>query len=674
MEVSGKSVPVSPHPLKSRVAFGGVGEFFVILPGVGNRRAIDRYRARHGFLQVAMSYLISNTSDRMPTPQHIRIAEYQYPLPEERIAKYPLAERDSSKLLVYRRGQVTERIFRDLPTLLPSGELVVFNNTKVIYARLHFRKATGALIEVFCLEPHTPADYQLSFSQRGGCSWTCLVGNLKKWKEGVLERTIFVNGRALTLRAERLGMSDTGHEVRFTWDADDVTFAEVLDAIGELPIPPYLNRATEEQDLQTYQTVYSKVKGSVAAPTAGLHFTPEVLRQLDESGIERNEITLHVGAGTFKPVKSEEIGGHTMHAEWVAVKRSSLERLLAHGCHCTAVGTTSVRTLESLYYIGVQVLRRPDLSPDELHVPQWMPYELAAEPGVKPRTAEALQALLDYMDAHALPVLHASTRIIIAPGYNFHIVRRIITNFHQPGSTLLLLVSAFVRGDWHRIYDYALDHGFRFLSYGDSSLLESPDEMLPLVDDEGLAVGTASRGECHGGTFWLHPVVHLHVFNAAGELYLQKRPDWKDIQPGKWDTAVGGHADCGETPEEALRRETREEIGLTDFRPEFLERYVFSSARERELVHVFRTMTDQQPVPSEEVADGRFFSADEIRSRLGTGFFTPNFEQEWQRIFGTTAANSDAVAANSGAASANSDTAAANTGAATANFDTTARS
>lgn len=566
------------------------------------------------------------------SPQHIHISEYRYDLPDERIAKYPLQQRDHSKLLTYRKGEVGECTFRDLPGLLPKGELMVMNNTKVIYARLHFRKSTGALIEVFCLEPHTPADYQLSFAQTRRCSWTCLVGNLKKWKEGVLERDIQVGGRTLTLRAERRGVSDTGHEVVFDWGDNTVTFAEVLDAIGELPIPPYLNRDTERSDLQTYQTVYSKVKGSVAAPTAGLHFTPDVLRRLDEAGVERDEVTLHVGAGTFKPVKSEEIGDHRMHAEWIAVSRRSLERLLAHDCHCTAVGTTSVRTLESLYYLGVSVLRDPQLQPDALHVPQWMPYELAAEPGVKPTTCEAIRALVDYLDVHEMDTLHASTRIIIAPGYNFHIVRRIITNFHQPGSTLLLLVSAFVCGDWRRIYDYALGHDFRFLSYGDSSLLESPDEMLPLVDEEGREVARASRGECHGGTYWLHPVVHLHVYNSRGELYLQKRPEWKDIQPGKWDTAVGGHADSGESPEQAMRRETREEIGLVGFDAEMLMRYVYESARERELVHVFRTVTDTVPTPSDEVADGRFFSIDEIRERMGTGFFTPNFEQEILRI------------------------------------------
>lgn len=408
----------------------------------------------------------------MQDPKHIHIADYNYALPDERIAKYPKARRDESKLLLYRKGEISEDVFYNLPNYLPAGALMVFNNTKVIQARLHFHKSTGALIEVFCLEPHTPADYQLNFSTTRRVTWTCLVGNLKKWKEGKLAREVTVGDKTLTLTAERVGVSGTGHEVVFDWGDDTVAFSEVLEAIGELPIPPYLNRSTEESDLKTYQTVYSKVKGSVAAPTAGLHFTDEVLRALDAKGIERNEITLHVGAGTFKPVKSEEIGGHPMHSEWIAVTRHSIERLLAHEGRCIAVGTTSVRTLESLYYIGVMLKNNPLAAQDDLHVPQWMPYEYAATDGPKLTAMEALQEVLDYLVRHELPVLHASTQIIIAPGYEYHIVQNIVTNFHQPQSTLLLLVSAFVGDDWHRIYDYALAHDFRFLSYGDSSLLQ----------------------------------------------------------------------------------------------------------------------------------------------------------------------------------------------------------
>lgn len=421
-------------------------------------------------------------------PRHIQIRDYDYPLPDERIAKYPLPQRDTSRLLLRASdGTLRHDRFTTLPDVLPAGALMVFNNTKVIQARLHFHKSTGALIEIFCLEPLEPLDYQLSFAARGEVTWTCLVGNLKKWKGGALERAISLTPPAdsvgsgspatLTLRAERVGVSGTGFAIRFSWDDATVSWAEVLDAIGELPIPPYLNRATEESDLTTYQTVYSKIKGSVAAPTAGLHFTPEVLAAIDARGIERAELTLHVGAGTFRPVKSEEIEGHTMHSEWIAVRRAVIERLLAHDARCIAVGTTSVRTLESLYYIGLLISRHvaagralADLTPDDLHVPQWLPYEAPdAESVLSP--ADALNWILRYLEATGQEVLTTSTQIIIAPGYDYHIVRTIVTNFHQPQSTLLLLVSAFVGGNWRPIYDYALAHDFRFLSYGDSSVL-----------------------------------------------------------------------------------------------------------------------------------------------------------------------------------------------------------
>ena len=419
-------------------------------------------------------------------PKNIHIADYNYDLPDERIAKFPLAERDASKLLIYNQGKVSEDVFSSLPKYLPTGALMVFNNTKVIQARLHFRKSPsvsngvevqGALIEVFCLEPALPNDYQLNFSQKGSVQWYCLVGNLKKWKEGKLLRTIEMpNGEQVTLACERMGLHGTSHIIEFSWNGN-YTWAELLDAVGELPIPPYLNRETQESDKTTYQTVYSKVKGSVAAPTAGLHFTERVLQALDEAGIDREELTLHVGAGTFKPVKSEEIGGHDMHTEHIAVRRQTIEKLIAHGGEAIAVGTTSVRTLESLYYMGILAMQ----GKEDLHVPQWMPYEekttadgqqsteIAQRVGWS--TVNSLTSLLSYMDQHHLDVLHSSTQIIIAPGYDYHIVRRMITNFHQPQSTLLLLVSAFLKGDWHKVYDYALSHDFRFLSYGDSSLL-----------------------------------------------------------------------------------------------------------------------------------------------------------------------------------------------------------
>ena len=417
----------------------------------------------------------------MEDTKHIQIKDFNYNLPDERIAKFPLAERDHSKLLVYREGKVSEDIFTSLPDYLPKGALMVLNNTKVIQARLHFKKETGALIEVFCLEPFLPHDYVLMFQQKKQCSWLCMIGNLKKWKNGPLTREIEANGRRIILKATRGETHGSSHRIDFEWNDDDLTWADILDAVGELPIPPYLNRKTEESDKTTYQTVYSKIKGSVAAPTAGLHFTQRVLNALDAHGIEREEVTLHVGAGTFKPVKSKEIEGHEMHTEYICVHRQTIEKLIAHGGQCIAVGTTSVRTLESLYYIGVLLSRNPDASEEELHVPQWMPYEYAesTRPHGTPDdgrpealdTIEALQLILDYLKRHGLPSLHTSTQIIIAPGYKYHIVRIMITNFHQPQSTLLLLVSAFVNGDWRKIYDYALANDFRFLSYGDSSLL-----------------------------------------------------------------------------------------------------------------------------------------------------------------------------------------------------------
>lgn len=593
-------------------------------------------------------------------PRHLHIADYNYPLPDARIAKYPLPERDHSKLLLYRRGAVSETVFRALPEHVHRGELLVYNNTRVIRARLHFHKATGALIEVFCLEPHAPADYEQSFAAVGRATWVCLVGNLKKWKEGILERQIVVGkgaeARPVVLRAERLGEVGTGHEVAFTWDAAGVTFAEVLEACGELPIPPYLNRATEAADLTTYQTVYSRIKGSVAAPTAGLHFTPAVLSALDAAGVTRTEVTLHVGAGTFKPVKSDEIGGHAMHAEWIAVHRDTIDLLIAHGGRCTAVGTTSVRTLESLYYVGVLLAQGGAEQGEAPRVSQWLPYDYAAQPGAKLTTLEALQHVRDYLERTHQSVLHTATQIIIAPGYRFHLVERLITNFHQPQSTLLLLVSAFTGGDWRAIYRYALDHDFRFLSYGDSSLLERApqaaaeprddgEELLPVVDEQGAVTGSATRRACHAADGPLHPVVHLHLFNPNGALYLQLRPLWKDIQPGRWDTSVGGHVANGETPTEALFREAREELGVEGFTPECIARYVFTCRRERELVYVFQVTGDYAPQPSPEVADGRYFTPEEIRARLGTGFFTPNFEEEWQRLFGG-ATSADAPSAS----------------------------
>lgn len=395
------------------------------------------------------------------------IDRYDYPLPEERIAKYPLAERDMSKLLVFRDGEIREDRFRNIGEYLPAGAHLIYNNTRVIQARLVFHKESGARIEVFCLEPLEPHDYQLSLGSQIGCTWKCMVGNLKKWKTGVLAMPV----AGTVLRAERLSTTGNTHSIRFSWDDATLSFAEILDAVGELPIPPYLNRATEESDKRTYQTVYSRIKGSVAAPTAGLHFTENVLQDLKKRGVGMSELTLHVGAGTFQPVKTADANEHTMHTEIVAVPRETVADVLKHLGHVVAVGTTSVRTLESLYYIGVQMLEGR-WSDEECHVGQFEPYDRA----YTTKTAEALQAILDYLDKTGQPTLHAETQIMIRPGFVFRIVSQMITNFHQPKSTLLLLVSAFLDGDslegknWHAVYDYALAHDFRFLSYGDSNL------------------------------------------------------------------------------------------------------------------------------------------------------------------------------------------------------------
>lgn len=400
--------------------------------------------------------------------KHIHISDYNYPLPDDKIAKFPIDRRDHSKLLIYNRGEVSEDKFYNLHDYLPKGSLMVFNNTRVIQARIHFRKETGALIEVFLLEPAAPSDYEQMFQTTSRCEWLCLVGNLKKWKGGSLLRVFYINGKHVVLTATRIKEAGTSQRVGFSWDNAAVSFAEILDAVGELPIPPYLNRDTQESDKTTYQTVYSKIKGSVAAPTAGLHFTNNVLKSLDDAGIDREEVTLHVGAGTFKPVKSEEIEGHEMHTEYICVHKGTLEKLLQHDCCAIAVGTTSVRTLESLYYMGVKLQKNPNLTEDELHVNQWQPYD-DNDSDITPK--EAIANILNYLNTNELETLHSSTQIIIAPGYEYKIVKMLVTNFHQPQSTLLLLVSAFVHGDWRKIYDYALAHDFRFLSYGDSSLL-----------------------------------------------------------------------------------------------------------------------------------------------------------------------------------------------------------
>ena len=412
----------------------------------------------------------------------IYISDYNYPLPDERIAKYPLPERDHSKLLIYRDGQVSEDLFYNVGDYITPHALLIYNNTRVIQARLAFHKPTGARVEIFCLEPLWPHDYQIALSCTHKCEWKCMIGNAKKWHEESLEMR--VESLDLTLCAQKGETMGNAYAVRFSWDKEDVSFAEILDAIGELPIPPYLNRKTEESDKTTYQTVYSRIKGSVAAPTAGLHFTDRVLADLRGRGIKTEEVTLHVGAGTFLPVKTADANEHTMHQETIVVEKKTIESILHHLGHIVAVGTTSMRTLESLYYIGEHLhdfsfdgfpyedCRFEDYdweeyASNELHVSQFEPYEKYHPMSV----STALKSIIKWMDRVGIDSLHAETQIMIKPGYEFKIVNQLITNFHQPQSTLLLLVSAFVGGDWHTIYDYALSHDFRFLSYGDSSIL-----------------------------------------------------------------------------------------------------------------------------------------------------------------------------------------------------------
>ena len=399
--------------------------------------------------------------------RQIDINDFDYPLPDERIAKFPLAERTSSKLLIYHNGTIRQSHFRDIAEELPKGTMLVFNNTRVVRARMVMHKASGARIEVFCLEPHDPADYERAFAIKGECSWSCIVGNLKKWKEGEVGIDFDYNGEPHTLRAAIVERGTREHIVRFRWSAD-CTFGQLLETLGRIPIPPYLNRDSEEIDNTRYQTVYARFEGSVAAPTAGLHFTPELIASMRDEGYSFEEVTLHVGAGTFLPVKDDNAAEHSMHTEHFSVSLTAVENLLRNVDRITAVGTTSVRTLESLTALAYRIHR--DGTPDvERTVGQWELYDIPAEFTGR----DALATLRDYMTANGLAQLKAATQIMITPlGYRFRIVSYIITNFHQPKSTLLLLVSAYVGDDWHKIYDYALAHDFRFLSYGDSSLLK----------------------------------------------------------------------------------------------------------------------------------------------------------------------------------------------------------
>ena len=397
--------------------------------------------------------------------RYININDYDYPLPDERIAKFPLSERDSSKLLIYRGGEIAEKHFADIPDEMPAGSLLVFNNTKVVRARLVMHKPSGARVEVFCLEPHAPADYENAFSVKGECEWSCIVGNLKKWKEGAVEIPFEYEGENYTLQAYIAERGTREHIVRFEWGAP-MTFGQLLEYLGRIPIPPYLNRESEEIDNTRYQTVYSRFEGSVAAPTAGLHFTQPLIEGMREKGFDFAEVTLHVGAGTFLPVKDEDATKHAMHTEHFGVTLATLRKLRANYGKIVAVGTTSVRTLESLSALAWRI--KIGKAYDDGVVGQWELYDIPVEFTGE----EALDILISYMEQQGLERLQAATEIMITPlGYNFRIVRNIVTNFHQPKSTLLLLVSAYLGEDWHKIYDYALSNDFRFLSYGDSSLL-----------------------------------------------------------------------------------------------------------------------------------------------------------------------------------------------------------
>ncbi len=406
-------------------------------------------------------------------PKSIKIIDYSYKLLDKKIAKYPLSNREQSKLLVYEDGMISEKKFNQISDIVPADSLLVVNNTKVIQARMYFKKETGAKIEIFCLNPIEPADYEMAFSQKNSCKWKCIVGNLKKWKNTILTKKIFIENIEYQISASRVGAEGNSQIIEFSWK-DDITFGEILENSGNTPIPPYLNRMPEESDKTTYQTVYSEHNGSVAAPTAGLHFTDAVFQKLQEKNIDIARLTLHVGAGTFKPVKAEKIGEHEMHTEQFFVTKETLNQLIANIGKITSVGTTSMRTLESLYWLGVKIYNS-ELSDTfkvsdglGLFISQWEVYDLPQNID----TQTAFSSLLKYLEAKSVDFLEAATQIIIAPGYKFKVVNNLITNFHQPQSTLLLLVSAFIGEDWKKVYDYALENDFRFLSYGDSSFLK----------------------------------------------------------------------------------------------------------------------------------------------------------------------------------------------------------
>ena len=405
----------------------------------------------------------------MHRPSSIQIQEYNYPLPHHRIAQYPLEERDASKLLFF-NGSIQESQFREVGDFLPKGSLLVFNDTKVVQARLIFTKSTGARIEIFCLEPVEPTrEIQDAFQQGSGVVWKCLIGNRKKWKSGLLEMPFQFEGKEQMLKAERIEDEREYSYIRLTWSPEHTDFATVLDETGKIPLPPYMDRKADDEDKIRYQTIYAKNEGSVAAPTAGLHFTNQVMKDLETKNIRTQFVTLHVGAGTFKPVSDDEVGKHIMHTEQILIQKELIKDLMNRTENkVIAVGTTSIRSLESLYWIGVKIMAQPHL--EEYKLGQWEAYELAEQFEDLPSETQALQAILDYLTKHQLQELRSETQILIGPGYEFQIIDGMITNFHQPKSTLLLLISAYLGDQWKEIYQYALEHDFRFLSYGDSCL------------------------------------------------------------------------------------------------------------------------------------------------------------------------------------------------------------
>ena len=415
------------------------------------------------------SGLVSNTIfakiNELMNIRSVKTEDYSYILSEKMIAKYPLPNRDNSKLLVYNKGEISHRKFNELSDLLPENSLIVFNNTKVIQSRLIFYKPTGARIEIFCLEPVSPPDYAMVFQETDKCTWKCIVGNLKKWKNDTISAEIYVNDHQLKIEARKVERNSESQHIEFTWNNNEVLFGEILKTMGQTPIPPYLKRNSEDSDKINYQTVYSKHNGSVAAPTAGLHFTIETLESLKKKSVKLDNVTLHIGAGTFKPVKSQMIGDHEMHTEHFSVNLKLINNLINNTGQLTATGTTTVRTLESLYWLGVKIKKNQNLN--NHHINQWETYDLPGNISVK----DSLRSISDYMVSNQKETINASTQIIIVPGYKFKLINKLITNFHQPKSTLLLLVAAFIGDDFSKIYDYALNNDFRFLSYGDSSIL-----------------------------------------------------------------------------------------------------------------------------------------------------------------------------------------------------------